>query len=241
MKRTDQLHPDPDNPRKHFDEQELHRLGEDMLARGVLVPLLAKPDGTIIDGERRWRAALLKGIEELPVIVTDKPEKEIRGIQLATVFHKADLNFYEKWLACAELMCANPEWQMKDLAEFLHIDPSHVTRLLSPSKCSTDWQEALKQGTVGISDCYAASKLPLSEQAGLLAMKLSGASRDHIEQQVRKQRNGTSAVRVSRIRCPLASGTTVQVSGEEISLDDMIDAIAEVLKEAKRTTSKAGT
>lgn len=105
MKRTDQLHPDPDNPRKHFDEQELHRLGEDMLARGVLVPLLAKPDGTIIDGERRWRAALLKGIEELPVIVTDKPEKEIRGIQLATVFHKADLNFYEKWLACAELMC----------------------------------------------------------------------------------------------------------------------------------------
>ena len=57
MKRTNDIHPDPENPRKHFDEQELHRLGDDMLVRGVLVPLLVKPNDAIIDGERRWRAA----------------------------------------------------------------------------------------------------------------------------------------------------------------------------------------
>ena len=63
----------------------------------------------------------------------------------------------------------NPSWQLKDLAEALHLDPSTVTRLLSPSKCIPAVQDALKQGKIGISDCYPISKLPESEQAGLLA------------------------------------------------------------------------
>ena len=172
MKSTGFFKADPKNPRQSADEKGLDHLGEDLLARGVLVPLLAKPDGTIIDGWRRWLAAERKGIKELPVIITDKPEMEIKGIQLATVFHKADLTGYEKWLACAELMCMNPGWQMKDLADFLHVDPSSVTRILSPSRCTPAWQEALKGGKVGISDCYAASKLPEKDQAGLLALKL---------------------------------------------------------------------
>ena len=151
---------DPKNPRTSADETDLDHLGDDMLARGVLVPLLAKPDGTIIDGWRRWLAAGRKGIKELPVIITDKPEMEIRGIQLATVFHRADLTAHEKWLAGAELMCMNPEWQLKDLAEFLHLGAPTVTKLLSPSKCIPAWQEALRDGKVGISDCYAASGLP---------------------------------------------------------------------------------
>ena len=55
---------DPKNPRTSADETDLDHLGDDMLARGVLVPLLAKPDGTIIDGWRRWLAAQRKSIKE---------------------------------------------------------------------------------------------------------------------------------------------------------------------------------
>jgi ParB/RepB/Spo0J family partition protein len=231
------LKPDPKQPRKFFDEAELNRLGDDMLARGVLVPLLARPDGTLIDGERRWRAAQAKGIKELPVIVTEKPlsDKEVRGIQLATAFHRADLSGYERWTASSELMCMNPGWQMKDLAEFLHLDASMVTRLLSPSQCIPAVQEALKEGKLGISDCYAISKLPEAEQAALLAMKLSGASRDAIEQAARKKRNGNApAIRVARIKCPVAGGAVVQISGEGISLNDAIEAAQEWIKEAKK-------
>src|SRR5688572_29087016 len=115
MKLTDKLHPDPKNPRKAFDDAESDRLGDELLARGVLVPLLVRADGTIIDGERRWRAAQRKGIKELPVIVTDKdiPESELLGIQLATVFHKADLQPYEKWQALVRLKELHPDWPMK--------------------------------------------------------------------------------------------------------------------------------
>ena len=203
---------------------------------GVLVPLLIKPDGTIIDGERRWRAAQRKGIKELPVIITEvASDKDLRGIQLATVFHRSDLSGYERWMACSELMCMNPGWQMKDLAEFLHLDPSMGTRLLSPSKCIPAVQEALKQGQCSVSDCYAISKLDPKDQPGLLALKLSGASRDQLEQAGRKSRNGGQAtVRVQRVKCVLPSGVSVVVAGEGVSLDESIEALGEVIKEMKR-------
>lgn len=239
--------PDPNNPRKAPDkndprwaqwEKDLDYLGDDMLAHGVLVPLLAKPNGLLVDGWRRLLAALRKGIQELPVIITDRPEEEIAGIRLATVFHKADLTAFEKAGACGEILESHPDWQMKDLAAFLHLDPSSVTRWCSPSRCSPAWQQALKEGKVGISDCYAASKLPDSEQAGLLALKLSGASRDAIEQAGRKTRNvGKQAVRVSRIKCPM-SKAVVQISGEGISLDEAIDAAQEWVKEAKKASEQ---
>ncbi len=71
---------------------------------------------------------------------------------------------------------------------------------------------------VEASDCYAMSKSKsLTGQAKLLALKLAGASRDQIETQARKQRNGTPAVVVGRIKCPLPSGTVVQVRNEKIT------------------------
>lgn len=244
MKPTGWLKPDPKNPRKLPDdtdprkeqwEKDLDRLGDDMLARGVLVPLLARLDATIIDGWRRWLAALRKGIKELPVIVTDTPETEIAGIQLATVFHKADLTGAEKWMACCGILQAHPDWQLKNLAEFLHLDPSMVTRLLSPSKCIPAWQEALAAGKVGISDCYAASKLGEVEQAELLRLKLSGASRDAIEKAGRKQRTAaTSTVKVSRIKAMLPSGVSIVASGEGLTLDDLIESLGEAQREAKK-------
>jgi len=234
------FHQDPNQPRKSFNEAELRALGESMKSVVQLQPVVAKPDGTLLCGERRYRAAKLVGMTELSVIIAEKPlsDSEIRIIQLTENIHRADLSGYEKWLVCAELMGMNTDWQLKDLAQNLHLDPSMVTRLLSPSKCIGDVQDALKENKLGISDCYAISRLPEHDQAGLLALKLSGATRDQIEHKCRKKRNGTPAVRVSRIKCPLPSGSVIQVSGESISLDDMIEAIVELLKEAKKASEQ---
>ena len=223
------------------DEADLRSLGESMKALGQLQPVGAKPDGTLLWGERRFRAAQLVGIKELLCIVTDRPlsDTEIRLIQLTENMHRADLTAYEKWLACSEILCGNANWTQKELAEHLHLSESMVVRLLSPSRCSPEWQQALREGKVGISDCYAASKLPEAEQAGLLALKLSGASRDAIEQAGRKSRNGkAAAVKVSRVKCPLPSGATIVVSGTAISLDDMIEAMQELVKKAKRASEQ---
>ncbi len=232
--------PDPKQPRRGFDESELRLLGES-LRKKQLQPVLAKPDGTIIAGERRFRAATLAGLKDLMVIVTDEPltEAEIRAVQLTENIHRADLTGYEKWSACAELMCMNPNWQQKDLADRLHLDPSMVTRLLSPSKCIPAAQEALRDGKIGISDAYALSKLPQQDQTGLLALKLSGGSRDALEQAGRKKRAGSaSAVRAAKIKVPLVGGHVVTVSGDEITLEEAIDAAGEAVKQMKAAVAK---
>jgi ParB/RepB/Spo0J family partition protein len=240
-KPTNSLKPDPKQPRKFFSEEELDRLGDDMLARGVLVDLLIKPDGTIIDGERRWRAAQRKGIKELPVKVIDKPltDKDLRGNQLATVLHRADLSGYEKWMACAELMMMNPQCQLKNLAEFLHLDPSMVTRLLSPSKCIPTVQDALKEGALGISDCYEFSQESPDRQAELLRMKLAGASRAAIKVARSKSRNGnTSAARLSRVKIAMPRSMSVVISGNELSMSDVVELLTETLKEARKAAEQ---
>ncbi|MBX3443845.1 MAG: ParB/RepB/Spo0J family partition protein [Planctomyces sp.] len=227
--------------RKAFDDGELRLLGESLKVR-QLQPVLARPDGTLIAGERRLRAAKLAGLESLQVIVTDEPlsDSQIRTIQLTENLHRADLSGHEKWQACAELMCMNPEWQLKDLAGHLKLDPSMVTRLLSPSKCIQAVQEALVAGRIGISDCYAMSKVDAKEQHELLALKLDGASRDEIEHRGRKARNAPApAVRLARCKVPLSSGLNVTVSGEELSLDELIDALGEAQKEAKKARDQA--
>ena len=229
--------PDPKQARQHYDEADDRQLGESMKALGQLQPVGAKPDGTLLWGHRRLRAALLVGLKDLQVIITDRQlsDTEIRLIQLTENLHRSDLTAYEKWLACAELMCMSPKWQLKDLAEHLHLDPSMLTRLLSPSRCIEAVQNALWEGQIGISDCYATSKLPEKEQAALLAMKLSGASRDAIEHAVRKTRSGgQAAVRVQKVKCILPSGVSVVVSGKGVSLDESIEALGEAIKEMKR-------
>jgi ParB/RepB/Spo0J family partition protein len=227
--------PDPNQPRKHFDDAALRALGESLKARQN-DPVQAKPDGTLLDGERRWRAANLVGLEKLDAIITNAEltDSQMNLVRLTSFFHREDLTAFEKWSACQRILELNPGWLAKDLAEHLHIDPSMVTRLLSPSKCTTSWQAALKDGKVGISDVYAASKMPASEQEELLAMKLSGASRDAIEKAGRRKRAAdVPAVKVNRVKCLLASGVQIVVSGTR-SLDEAIEALSEASKEMKR-------
>ena len=75
---------DKNQPRKSFNEADDRALGESMKAHGQLQPVGAKPEGTLLWGERRLRAALLVGLPTLWVIITEKmlTDSEIRIIQL---------------------------------------------------------------------------------------------------------------------------------------------------------------
>jgi len=233
----DWFKPDQQELARHDDAEEVRRLGEDMMAKGQLQAVGATEDGRVIFGHGRWLAARAVGIRTLEVKLwpASLPDTQFKLIRAAENLQRKELKHYQKWLLCADLMACNPTWQLKDLAEALHLDPSMLTRLLSPSKCIPAWQDALKAEKVGISDCYAASKLPPEEQGELLALKLSGASRDTIEQAGRKKRaSGTPSVKVARVKCTLPSGINVVVSGEGVSLDESIEALTEAIKEMKR-------
>jgi len=223
---------------RHDDPEATKLQGQDMLANGQIQPVGVTEDGRMIFGHGRYLAAKSAGMKtlETKVYPSSLTETQFRLIRAAENLHRKELRGYQKSLLCADLMCANPGWQMKDLAEALHLSPSMATRLLSPSKCIQEWQDALKEDKVGISDVYAASKLPQEKQAGLLALKLSGATRDQIEQAGRKSRNGrkTEHVRQARVVCPLSTGARIVVTGPEMDLDGLIEALQSALDAARR-------
>lgn len=243
IRQTASLREDPGQARKHYDKDELLRLAESINEEGQLQPILIRPDGTIIAGHRRYRAALLGGISTLWVSVIEEEltVTQVRAIQLTENVHRADLLPYEKWQACKELLELNG-WLAKDLAEHLHLDPSTVTRLLSPSRCIPEAQEALRVGRIGISDAYAISKLPADDQSSLLQLKLEGASRDMLEKHGRKKRGVTKpAVRASKIKVPLVGGQVVAVSGAEVSMEEALEAVQDAAKQIRAAIAKGIT
>jgi len=237
-KPLDFFKPDPGNPRKSFSVDGLRELS-DSLCKKQQVPLIAKPDGIIIDGERRWRAAMLDGKpERLDVIITDEPltQAEIKEIQLVTALHRADLTPYEQFVGSRDWLALNPGATAKDLAAKINRDSSTLVRILSLAKCIQPVQQAAAESRLGPSEWYAISKVAEVEQEAMLAAKLAGASRDQLEQHGRKLRNGKAqGVKINRLRIPLGpQGRSVTIAGNNLSLDDAIEVLQETLKFARK-------
>jgi ParB family chromosome partitioning protein len=107
MIEINKVEPNRDQPRKKFDEDALLELAESIKQFGVLQPLLVqkrKDYYEIIAGERRWRAAKLAGIKEVPVIIKQLTEQEIMEISLIENIQREDLNPIEEALAYKRLL-----------------------------------------------------------------------------------------------------------------------------------------
>ncbi|ADB54342.1 ParB/RepB/Spo0J family partition protein [Conexibacter woesei] len=104
----DLIAPNPHQPRSHFEEEALVALAESLKARGLLQPVLVRPlaDGSyeLIAGERRWRAAGIAGIAEIPAIV--RHHDDAASLELAVIENMAreDLSPVEEARACAALV-----------------------------------------------------------------------------------------------------------------------------------------
>ncbi len=101
------IQPNLNQPRRHFDEEELEELAASIKEYGILQPLLLKKQGPlyeIIAGERRWRAAKRAGLKEVPAIVRELDEKTSREIAIIENIQRADLNAVEEARAYQSLI-----------------------------------------------------------------------------------------------------------------------------------------
>jgi len=133
------VEPNREQPRKHFDEDGLLELAESIKQYGILQPLLVQEKNgyyEIIAGERRWRAAKLAGLKEVPVIVRNLSEQQIVEISLIENIQRENLNPIEEAQAFRRLM---EEFHLKqdEIAERVSKSRTAVTnsmRLLKLSK-----------------------------------------------------------------------------------------------------------
>jgi len=226
------------NARSDLGEESKARALARSRAKCQITPLIACPDGLLIDGYRTIWGLELEGMldVELDFILTDEEPNpdQIRAMQANSAFHREPLSEYDKALVMRDTLAANPGMTRKQMAEeVFDIDPSLATRYLSLFDCVQEVQDAAKTGKLGVSDWYVIRKS--TDQLMTLGSKFGGATRDELQRQVRQERtSATTAVRASKTKISLASGVAVTISGEEVSLDEAIDAMTEALKEAKK-------
>lgn len=102
------VEPNPDQPRHDFDEEELEALSESIAVHGIVQPLTVRemPNGyyQIIAGERRWRAARLANLSDVPVIVVEADDKKAMELALIENLQRSDLNPIEEAKGYQQLM-----------------------------------------------------------------------------------------------------------------------------------------
>ena len=105
---VDLVEPNPNQPRRRFDEDALVALAESLRARGVLQPILVRPLAggryELVAGERRWRAAQMVGIEAIPAVVRARDDADSLEIALIENMAREDLNPVEEARACSMLV-----------------------------------------------------------------------------------------------------------------------------------------
>jgi ParB family chromosome partitioning protein len=105
---TELIAPNPDQPRKHFDQQALQALADSIAERGVLQPVLVRPQPggsyELVAGERRWRAAQIAGLQTLPALVQRRDDAQTLEVALIENMAREDLNPIEAARAVAALV-----------------------------------------------------------------------------------------------------------------------------------------
>ncbi|MEE0800552.1 MAG: ParB/RepB/Spo0J family partition protein [Gemmiger sp.] len=104
-----EIEPDPDQPRKNFDEESLAALSASIAENGLLQPIAVRPKKAgpgyvIIAGERRWRAARMAGLEEVPVLVKEVTDEQAAALALIENLQREDLDPIEVAEGCRQLI-----------------------------------------------------------------------------------------------------------------------------------------
>lgn len=128
----EQIKPNPDQPRKSFTTNELEELSQSIQTHGVIQPLVVRElDGAyqIVAGERRWRAAQMAQLHELPVVVRSYNDTEVLEIAVIENVQREDLNPVEEAMGYRQLMDKFGHTQEK-MAEALGKSRSHIANVL---------------------------------------------------------------------------------------------------------------
>lgn len=147
----ERLEPNPDQPRRDFAPESLQELSDSIRAKGIIQPLIVREKlgksghYEIVAGERRWRAAQLAQLHEVPVIVRELDDTEVLEVAIIENIQRADLNAIEEAMGYRQLMERFGHTQEK-LAEALGKSRSHIANLLRLLTLPEDVQAWLREG-----------------------------------------------------------------------------------------------
>lgn len=172
--KTSLIEPRSNQPRKHFDEDALIELSESIKQHGVVQPLIVQNKDDryeIIAGERRWRAARLAGVKEVPVIVKDYSKQEVVEIALIENIQRENLNPIEEALAYKSLLT---EYNLKqdEVAERVSKSRTAVTNTMRLLKLDDRVQQMIVDEMLTTGHARALLAIDDGENQYKFAMKI---------------------------------------------------------------------
>ena len=151
------IRPNPNQPRVHFDEEALDELADSIRERGVLQPILLRPNGEeylIIAGERRWRAAQRARLHTIPAIVREIDESTTAELALIENIQRQDLNALEEAEGYRQLIARHGHTQ-DDIGRIVHKSRSHIANLLRLLDLPEFVKQSLLQGDISMGHARA--------------------------------------------------------------------------------------
>ncbi|MBO6243401.1 MAG: ParB/RepB/Spo0J family partition protein, partial [Clostridia bacterium] len=144
------IQPDKNQPRKYFDEEKLQELADNIKEYGVIEPIVVKENGAfyeIITGERRWRAARMAGLKEIPVVIKNVDDRTSREMSIIENIQREDLNPVEEALAYQSLI-EDFNLTQEEVAKKVSKNRSTITNSLRLLKLDEDILEMLRDGRI---------------------------------------------------------------------------------------------
>lgn len=180
MMPIEKVHPNPDQPRRTFTQEQLDDLAASVKEKGVIQPLIVRPDpkndGTyeIVAGERRWRASQMAKLHEIPVIIRTYSDTEALEVAIIENIQRADLNAIEEAAGYRDLMKRFGHTQEK-VSEALGKSRSHIANHLRLLNLPDDVQEFVRNGelTAGHARTLITADNPLSLAKQIISKGLS--------------------------------------------------------------------
>ena len=174
MLKINQVEPNREQPRKHFEEDALLELADSIKQYGVLQPLLVRKRQDYyesIAGERRWRAAKLAGVKEVPVIIKEYTEQQAVEIALIENIQRENLNPIEEAMAFKKLLT---EFNLKqdEVAERVSKSRTAVTNSMRLLKLGEKVQQMIIDDMITTGHARALLAIDDEEQQYLLATKI---------------------------------------------------------------------
>lgn len=147
----DLIHPNPEQPRKRFNKQDLDDLAESIRQKGVIQPILVRPHPVtpgayeIVAGERRWRAAHMAELRTIPALSRELTTLEVMEIALIENIQRADLSVLEEARAYQAMMGAFSR-NADDIAKVVGKSRSHVANVIRLLRLPSEIREHLEEG-----------------------------------------------------------------------------------------------
>lgn len=169
------VEPNPRQPRRVFDEEELQALADSIAEHGIVQPLAVRDEGNgyymIIAGERRWRAARLAGLDEVPVVVLDADDRTVMELALVENLQRQDLNPMEEAEGYRVLM-EDYGLTQEQTAERVGKSRSAVANALRLLALPDEVRELVESGALSAGHARAILSLPSEKLQKAAAQKI---------------------------------------------------------------------